>query len=401
MTLFTDLPAAPEVDELPAVFDLAVPQWCEFFGVPPAEAAPWQVVGYLIADKQRFQDAGLWPAEIPRFLHGYARDHELWIKEQPSAYFRRHLLLHEGTHGFMLAALGGCGPPWYMEGIAELLATHRWHEGTLQLAHFPQRREDVPYWGRIRTIREAQRVDRALSLADVFSLHEQSFLDTAPYAWSWAAAAWLDGHPRWHHPFRQLIQQVRGSSFATTLEQLVDDQRSELQADWQLFVENVDYGYEFSRTVIDYTRGRPLEPPQVRVTVAADRQWQNSGLWVEAGKRYQLQAFGRFQIAQTDRPWISEPDGISIRYHRGRPLGQLLGRIYVPAPHLPRADTLTETHAALAAGWLPDWVVGSGTLFTPAASGTLFFQVNDAASERADNAGSLEIELQPLAKTDD
>ena len=45
---------------------------------------------------------------------------ELWLHDQPTAYYRRHLLLHEGTHVFMASFLGGCGPGWYMEGTAEL-----------------------------------------------------------------------------------------------------------------------------------------------------------------------------------------------------------------------------------------------------------------------------------------
>ncbi len=34
LTLITDLPSAEAVDELPAVFDQAVPQWCGILGSP-------------------------------------------------------------------------------------------------------------------------------------------------------------------------------------------------------------------------------------------------------------------------------------------------------------------------------------------------------------------------------
>ena len=50
---------------------------------------------------------------------------EFWLFDQPTDYYVRHLLLHEGTHVFMVSFLGGCGPGWYMEGTAELLGTHR------------------------------------------------------------------------------------------------------------------------------------------------------------------------------------------------------------------------------------------------------------------------------------
>ena len=37
----------------------------------------------------------------------------------------------------MQAHLHGMGPPWYAEGIAELMGTHRWEDGILQTAIFP------------------------------------------------------------------------------------------------------------------------------------------------------------------------------------------------------------------------------------------------------------------------
>ena len=86
----------------------------------------WRMTGFLMKDKARFAERGLLPGDLPPFAHGYSRGRNLWLYEQPSDYYRRHLLLHEGTHGFMNTILGGCGPPWYMEGMAELLGTHRW-----------------------------------------------------------------------------------------------------------------------------------------------------------------------------------------------------------------------------------------------------------------------------------
>ncbi|HEV3137916.1 MAG TPA: hypothetical protein VGZ26_08425, partial [Pirellulales bacterium] len=35
LTLLTDVPSSPEVDDLPAVFDQAFPQWCAYLGVDP------------------------------------------------------------------------------------------------------------------------------------------------------------------------------------------------------------------------------------------------------------------------------------------------------------------------------------------------------------------------------
>ena len=73
------------------------------------------------------------PEDLPDFLAGYQRGHEIWIYLQPGDYYTRHLLLHEGTHAFMGWFLNGFGSPWYSEGMAELLAINQWQDGKLQL----------------------------------------------------------------------------------------------------------------------------------------------------------------------------------------------------------------------------------------------------------------------------
>ena len=62
----------------------------------------------------------------------------------------------------MNTVMGGCGPPWYMEGMAEYLATHRWHDGRLTLGYMPPNRDEVPQWGRIRIIQDAVAQHRAV-----------------------------------------------------------------------------------------------------------------------------------------------------------------------------------------------------------------------------------------------
>ena len=72
LTLYTDLPSAPEVDELPTVFDLAVEPWCEYFRVDPKSAENWKMRGFLMDRRGRFEAIGLLPENLPPFLHGYA-----------------------------------------------------------------------------------------------------------------------------------------------------------------------------------------------------------------------------------------------------------------------------------------------------------------------------------------
>ena len=170
LTLYTDLPAGADIDELPRVFDAAVPQWAEYFHVAPDKTADWMLWGYLINDKEKFRAAGLFPEDLPAFPNGYQRGHEFWLYEQPSAYYRRHLMLHEGTHAAMYHWLAGVGPPWYSEGMAELFGTHRWEDGKLTTRIMPQSKEETPDWGRVKLIRDAFANDRALLIHEVLKL---------------------------------------------------------------------------------------------------------------------------------------------------------------------------------------------------------------------------------------
>ena len=173
LTLYTDLPAGADIDGLTADFDRAYTQWCEYFGQSPRRDPPWRVTACVIEDKQKFVRVGLMPKDLPPFLHAYFRGNRLWVYEQPSAYYRRHLLLHEGTHAFMNAHLGSCGPPWYKEGMAELLATHAIEDGHVSLNHFPADPEEVPDWGRIRLVRDALAAGRRLTMDEVLGYGSQ------------------------------------------------------------------------------------------------------------------------------------------------------------------------------------------------------------------------------------
>jgi hypothetical protein len=74
LTLYTDLPLAAEIEELPRVFDAAVPLWAEYFGIDPAELNDWKLRACLMRDRQPFERSGLYsPARFSAWLqHGLA-----------------------------------------------------------------------------------------------------------------------------------------------------------------------------------------------------------------------------------------------------------------------------------------------------------------------------------------
>jgi hypothetical protein len=386
LTLYTDVPAAADVDELPAVFDQAVLQWSEYFGVPAGKTADWKLVGYLIRDKERFIGTGLFPPNLPDFPNGFQRDSEFWWFEQPSAYYRRHLMLHEGTHAFMMRFLGGAGPPWYMEGMAELLGLHAWRDNKLTLAHNPKESEEVPYWGRVKTIRDDFAANKGLVLEEVFRYDARAHLRVEAYGWSWAAAAFLDAHPRTQAAFRDLKSKTADSSLRFS-EQFALQLKSDwpaIRQDWQLFVANIEYGYDVARSaVLRKEDVAPLPADGAKVTIAADRGWQSTGLKLEAGKRYHLAASGRYQLALEPKTWWCEPGGVTIRYHRGQPLGMLVAAIGdVEQP----ASTMTTLAVVQP--------VGLSAELAPQSSGTLYLKINDSPAELADNIGEVEVAVR-------
>ena len=383
LDFYTDFPPSAAIDELPEVFDQAFLQWCEYFGVDPTEHADWRATGFLIDQKRLFKQTGLLPDDLPPFEHAYARNFTFWLYEQPSDYYRRHLVLHEGTHCFMNTLLGACGPPWYMEGIAELMGTHRWHDGRLRLNHIPASRDETPMWGRIKIIKDAFAAGKALPLKRVLEFDARAHRNTEPYAWCWAACLLLDRHPRYQARFRKLQEDVLRPDFNERFYQKFADDGPWLAEQWQVLVAGLEYGHDVACDAVDFTPGKSLPEEGRTIEVAADRGWQNSGLRLEQGKAYRLRAQGRYQVAEKPRIWWCEPGGVSIRYYQGRPLGILLAAV--------RPDEPAEGPSALSR---PS-VVGLGTVLKPRHSGTLFFRINESAADWNDNAGELRVQIRP------
>jgi hypothetical protein len=409
LVLYTDEPSSPEIDRLPAVFDQAFPQWCEYFQVDPAEHAEWRMTGFLMKDKAKFQQAGLLPARMPSRETGYARGVDLWVYDKPVDYSRRHLLLHEGTHGFMVTVLGGMGPPWYMEGMAELLGTH--HLGAaavsampgqatenngaagaaaagdvtarLTLNYLPASRDEVPDVARIRIIKDEFAARRAMRLRSIIDYPVEAHEKTEAYAWSWAAAVFLDRHPRYRDRFHGLCKFVADRDFNEKFYRLYQSDWQQLNEEWQVFVAGIEYGHDIPRTAIDFAPGRPLPAAGASIQVAADRGWQNSGLRLEGGTTYRLTASGRYQVGTHPKPWPCEPGGVSIRYYQGRPLGILLAAVRPEHPPESAPSAL-----------LRPVTVGLGTTLAPEQTGTLYFKINHSAAELKDCAGEMKIEVK-------
>lgn len=385
LLLATDLPERRDdaIDELPRVFDDAFAAWCRHYRLDPAGLAGWRAQGCLVADRERFRAAGLLPDAVPDFANGFCDRGRFWLAEQSNPAYRRHLLLHEGVHAFTLTVRSLAAPPWYAEGIAELLATHRLENRRFTPTPIPRAAADVEQLGRIERLRSLGGSGRPPSLGEVLATPAALHAAIDSYAANWAAVAMLSLHPAYAEAFAEL---ERGPLDAELNERLVGMPGWEMRRaarDFAAFLDEVDYGFRFERSAIDWSDGPPLDAPRT-VKVEAGRGWQNAGVTLVAGRRYTLRAAGRCRIAELPpRAIETEADGISLGWYRGRPLGRLLAAQWVDRPEdggHPRFVILAE---------------GARGGFSAVADGPLHMKLNEPPGDLEDDEGSIEVTLAP------
>ncbi len=384
--LTTDLASREEAERLVESFDAAVPQWIEFWDLSESDFASFRVDACVMRDPDRFRRQGLIPENLPDFPFGYAQGQQIWVRAQPSEYYTRHLMLHEGVHCFAFAAFGGAGPTWYQEGTAELLATHGGTGTELTVNRIPLNREQVPYWGRFKLMSEQRRGGSVPSLGTVMGYQPDLKGDVGTYGWSWAATMLLHAYPEYREAFFAAARNGRivGPGFNRRLERTLGQQLPILSARWRVMCNDLDYGFDWSRERVDLSIDDPIwDGRSLNAMVAADRGWQSVGVRVPSGVRLRIKASGEVTLARTTRPWTSQPPGITFQYHRGRPLGQLLLCV------LPNA---TDFDAATIEP-LPIVEVGDEATIDVPQFSWLLLRVNDDVGKLEDNQGRYEVTI--------
>ena len=387
LRLYTDIPAE-KAELLPPLTDRLYDALEAYFGAMPPDRAgtDFQMTGYLIRDLALFREAGLVPDDLPSFEHGRHRANEFWLRDQDFDYYRAHLLLHEAVHCFMTYLPDSQSPVWYLEGMAEHFATHR-HEpdGSVSFGIMPQTREEVPGWGRTTIIRQEFSDNRPLNITQIFGLTPRDFATPIPYAWSWGLCHFLTKHPRYAELFQELGRGSRGSRFVERFEELFQNEVADLAAEWALFVVNLQYGYDVPRSAIVFDAGQPLTGAQSKpIEIVADHGWQSTHVELQAGKTYRVIATGQVTLADTPKPWVSEPQGISFDYADGQPVGLLLG-------------CLRASQSQAAESMLRVLPIGPERTFSAPLTGTLYLRINDGWNRLADNRGAYTVRVEAAA----
>lgn len=411
-TFITDLPIDDEVKSWPNVLDQALLQWCKKWNIPIDAAKQWPMTIHWIGDRKVFEQAGLLEGTLP-FDDGFQLQDKIFLREQPSEYYRRHLLLHEATHWIMYRAFGGAGSPWFMEGMAEVEGTHELNQGKLQLAIIPSDPLAVPHWGRFKRLRASVEGGKIPSMKQILRFGNQREDRMDRYVWSWAACVFFRNHPRYAQPLSLAASPPLdySDSLSKRLESSLQNQWDFVEADWRLFAQDFDFGYDPTKHIFDtqsLLAAQPgLQPVTESMMVDSSRCWQGRAGEVKKGTPLRIRAKGQFIIAnnptntQLNTPWRCSPEGITIRYHQHVPLGKLLA-CFVPNSQARKSNTSksTETQEDSESTNLdPDLIpivfpVGNLVEFSPPSDGWLLFKINEPTADLADNSGELQIEIE-------
>ena len=377
MILYSDV--APEIaEQLPPLVDALYTELVRFFGELPAnkEGTDFQATGYLMRDQRQFRTLGLITDRVPAFQNGRHIGYEFWANDQQDDYYRRHLVLHEFTHCFMACVTGtnDAPPAWYMEGMAEYFGTHRLTSNGPQFGVMPENKKDYKGLGRITHLNQAKLQGDVRSLNDVMSLRAE---DGTLYQWSWALCWFLTNQSDLE--FDGIGTHHTLNSFQRKLADVVQRDANMLEARWRDFVNQLCDGYDGRRAAVEMKAGVDLKIGESKtVSIAADRNWQSTGIAIDSTGRYVVTASGRYQVDNQPKPWISEPNGVSIWYAKGERLGCLLAAVYSAKDK----DSLVKTIR-----------IGEGNTITDR-EGTLYLRINDTMSSLANNAGSVEVTIR-------
>jgi hypothetical protein len=384
--LTTDLDSPQEAEALVASFDAAAAQWIEFWNLPDDALADWKVDACVIRDKAKFQQQRLIPRRIPDFPFGYALGNRVWVLAQQSEYYTRHLLLHEGIHSLVFFHFGGAGPTWFMEGTAELLATHGGQAESIKINQIPASRDDVPYWGRFKLMKQLRAESVVPTIGAVMSYKPNLLGDVESYGWSWAMVMMLHAYPEYQDAFFAAARNGRddGPEFNRKLGDSLRGQGPILAARWRLMCHDLDYGFDWSRERVALSASdREWDGRAINFRVAADQGWQSIGVRIPGKTRIKLSPSGQITLADRPKPWTSEPAGITFQYHRGRPLGELTACV-LPNAFDPQAKSLKPLDVRR---------IDKETTLEISQASWLLLRVNDNVGDLADNTGEYEVKI--------
>ena len=391
LILVTDAPVE-EVQELPALADALFVELQRQLG--PLKAAlngkDFQITGYLIDAKERFEAANVLPPDSVIIRHGRHIGYQFWMNNQSSPYYRRHLLLHEFVHCFMMCEHGMADIPplWYTEGIAEYFATHELSEDihSTKFGVLPATLDGYEGWGRIAEIKKnlkelkdnPSQWQLRMSLESIRHPGDNNFTSDLQYAQAWALVWLIRNHPELKPHFSAMKTIRTQRDFRDAEKNVPTEVWQKMAGMWPLFLNSLTERFQMENSfpALNFATSKPSAP--AKFTLQSNKEWQNTGVTIRQGTTVQLTCSGRYAMHDKPRPWISEPQGITIDYVYGRPLGEITAMLVAP-------------DGSVCSGRIP---IGLESSLTAPFDSDLWLQINDSADSRSDNSGSASVEFQ-------
>ncbi|RLT16774.1 MAG: hypothetical protein DWI27_08055 [Planctomycetota bacterium] len=270
------------------------------------------------------------------------------------------VIQHECTHGFCHMAFGSTGPTWLAEGVAEL--GNYWKEGEQAVDVAP---------AVMGYLQQAQPKRGLLEIAVPGRTPSGTWQD---YAWRWALCHMLANNPNYADRFKPLAIALMEERPGVSFETVYGPVAKEVSFEYDQFLKTVGNGYRADLVPWPWkARFRPLTGKASLTTkVKAAAGWQASGLTVERGDDYAVQADGDWKTATAGEPCTAAGAGAG----RGR----------LEAAVLAEADGGFTLSAPIA--------LGPTCTFTAPITGQLVLRCADDWTQLADNEGELEVTLR-------
>jgi hypothetical protein len=263
------------------------------------------------------------------------------------------------------------------------------------MPYFPKNRDEVAHWGRIKIVKDEITGGKQRSIREIVEANVRHYLDVELYAWSWALQSFGHSHPQFSKTFASLQIEMNFSEHDVTNKFVLEYEKRKQEFDtaWNLFLNHLDYGYDSQHELVVESDRVELAPlgKILRKTIDAGKGWQSTGIQLPANAALDVAASGQFQIAlepatadRPELPWMCEPQGVTIEYYQGRPLGQLIA-VIMNGPT--DSDAFSSPKS-----------IGHRARVDTGAGGTLYLRVNERSDQLDDNRGQVAVKLRVTAK---
>ena len=192
------------------------------------------------------------PPEQYPIRHGRNLGYRFWMNNQTADYYRRHLLLHEFVHCFLMCEYGmhDIPPLWYTEGIAEYFATHQLHTDVAKSDsgsfHRPSKDSkagigwrkfsDTSIWNPSATDELADFVP----LQTVLHPPDATFQEDSQYAHAWALVWLINHHPELQPDFAAVAACRTRQQFEDALADVPESAWKQLDQIWPLYLDGLE-----------------------------------------------------------------------------------------------------------------------------------------------------------------